>query len=46
MTTVIWQTKWGETKTTIFKQSSAWAFIARLKQQGNKIVSIRQEHRC
>jgi len=45
MTTVIWKTKWGETKTTIFKQSTAWAFIARLKQVGNKIVSIKQEGR-
>ena len=45
MTTVIWKTKWGETKTTIFKQSTARVLIARLKQTGNTIVSIKQEGR-
>ena len=45
MTTVIWKTKLGEIKTTNFKQSTAWVFIARLKQIGNKIVSIKQEGR-
>ena len=44
-TTVIWKTKWGETKTTHFQQSTGWVFIARLKQTGNKIVSIKQEGR-
>ena len=46
MTVVTWQTKDGETKTTTFQRSTGRAFIMKLKQQGNKIVSVRQETIC
>ena len=40
MTIIKWQTKNGETMTTNFNQSTAYVFIHRLKQTGNKILSI------
>jgi len=46
MTVVTWKTKQGETKVTTFQQSTGWVFVARLRQQGAQIISIKREKRC
>ncbi len=40
MTIIKWQTKNGETMITNFNKTTAYVFIHRLKQSGNRILSI------